>query len=107
MSKQVLCKTFTGASPFEAINAAQAWCQANGLSVGQSCATGPSGLLFGQWDWIAKWRNLTSKERRELHGRIEGDQRHGPVRVVLEAASVQRFRPQLLQILKSEGAAIE
>lgn len=50
---------------FQAMYAAEAWCAAHGISVGQSCATGPTGLLFGKYDWIAKWRNLTAQERAE------------------------------------------
>lgn len=75
---------------FAALHAAEAWCKTHGISVGQSCATGPTGLLFGKWDWIAKWRNLTPKERKELHGVITGDMRNGPVTITLEDEAARK-----------------
>lgn len=81
---------------FQAMHAAEAWCKDNGISVGQSCAIGPSGLLFGNYDWIAKWRNLTQKERRELHGTMSGDFREGPVVVFLKDSAVMAHQPGLL-----------
>lgn len=82
---------------FAAYHAAEAWCSRNGISVGQSCATGPSGLLFGHWDWIAKWRNLTKQECQELHGTMGGDFREGPVIIDLKDSAVQAHKPELLQ----------
>lgn len=64
------------------------WCRENGISVGQSSATGPTGLLFGKYDWIAKWRNLTPKERGDLHGTMDGNFREGPVVIDLKDAAV-------------------
>ncbi len=75
--------------------AAEAWCRENGISVGQSCATGPTGLLFGQYDWIAKWRNLTAGEKRALHGTMSGDMREGPVVFVLKDEAVLTHNPGL------------
>lgn len=80
---------FNQAGTFQALRAAESWCRDHGISVGQSCATGPTGLLFGKYDWIAKWRNLTAKERAELHGTITGDFREGPVVVSLKGNAVQ------------------
>ncbi len=80
---------FNKQGTFEAYRAAQAWCKANGISVGQSSATGPSGLLFGEYDWIAKWRNLSPEERSELHGTMDGNFREGPVVIDLKDAAVQ------------------
>ena len=51
---------FNQEGTFQAMYAAEAWCREKGISFGQSCATGPTGLLFGQYEWIAKWRNLTT-----------------------------------------------
>ena len=73
---------------WQAKEAAEAWCQANGISVGQSSADGPSGLLFGDYDWIAKWRNLTPQERDDLHGTMDGNFREGPVIVNLKDSAV-------------------
>lgn len=75
---------FNQKGTFNALYAAQDWCRENGISFGQSCCTGPTGLLFGEWDWIAKWRNLTPKERSELHGTMSGEFREGPVIIDLD-----------------------
>ena len=81
---------------FQSLYAAEAWCLENGVSVGQSCATGPTGLLFGKYTWIAKWHNLTAKERSELHGTMSGDFREGPVIVALKDNAVMAHQPALL-----------
>jgi len=73
---------------WQAKEAAEAWCRENGISVGQSSADGPSGLLFGEYDWIAKWRNMTPKEQADLHGTMDGDFREGPVIVTLKDSAV-------------------
>ena len=86
---------FNQAGSFEAMYAAEAWCRENGISVGQSSATGPTGLLFGPYDWIAKWRNLTAGEKRELHGTMSGDMREGPVVFVLKDEAVLTHNPGL------------
>ena len=83
---------FNQTGTFQAMYAAEAWCRENGISVGQSCATGPTGLLFGKFDWIAKWRNLAPKERAELHGTMSGDFREGPVVISLKDDAVQAHR---------------
>lgn len=73
---------------WQAKEAAEAWCREQGISVGQSSADGPSGLLFGDYDWIAKWRNLTKQERADLHGTMDGDFREGPVIITLKDSAV-------------------
>lgn len=80
---------FNQSGTFQALYAAEAWCRENGISFGQSCATGPTGLLFGKFDWIAKWRNLSPNERINLHGTMSGDFREGPVVIVLKDDAVQ------------------
>lgn len=88
---------FNQAGTFQAMYAAEAWCRENGISVGQSCATGPTGLLFGRYDWIAKWRNLTARERKDLHGTMSGDMRDGPVVIVLKDEAVRTHCPGLIK----------
>lgn len=87
---------FNQQGTFTAMYAAEAWCREKGISVGQSCATGPTGLLFGKYDWIAKWRNLSPKERADLHGTMSGDFREGPVVVELKDDAVQAHSPGLM-----------
>lgn len=79
---------FNQKGTFQALYAAEAWCREHGISVGQSSATGPTGLLFGEYDWIAKWRNLTPQERDEIHGTMDGDFREGPVVINLKDSAV-------------------
>lgn len=87
---------FNQAGTFKAMRAAEAWCHENGISVGQSSATGPRGLLFGKYDWIAKWRNLSVRERNELHGTMTGDMRNGPVVIVLKQDALLAHCPGLI-----------
>lgn len=54
------------------------------------------GLLYGDWA-IAKWRNLSPAERKQLDGRMEGDFRHGPVTI--------RINPKRMSLAPQEKAA--
>lgn len=83
-SRGDLVKFFSGHAPFEALNAAHWWCRQHNLSYGAHERGEPEGLLFGSWS-IAKWRNLTTRQRMALHGEINGG-REGPVYVVIYAA---------------------
>lgn len=80
---------FNQKGTFQALYAAQDWCREHGISFGQSSCAGPTGLLFGAYDWIAKWRNLTPKERADLHGTMEGDFREGPVIILLKDEAIE------------------
>jgi hypothetical protein len=79
---------FNKPGTFQALYEARAWCQENGISVGQSSAMGPTGLLFGKFGWIAKWGNLAPQERSDLHGTMSGEFREGPVVIVLRDDAV-------------------
>lgn len=74
---------------FPNLNAAMQWCDDNGYSYGSLCNAMPIGILKGDF-LIAKWRNLTEKERDELDGQItlsaDGDWRNGPVVITLKKA---------------------
>lgn len=73
---------FKGRETFSAYNKAEQWCRDNGYSVAPMCCPLPTGLVKGDV-YIAKYRNLTARERRELHGTITGNFREGPVVVTL------------------------
>lgn len=81
-------KTFADEGDFEAITAARAWLHERGYSVGTMCGDLPMAIMKGDY-LIAKWRNLTPKERSMVDGRIEGDKRAGPVVVHLREAPAQ------------------
>lgn len=69
---------FKGGGTFEAMYAAQRYLTANGYSYGSSCYPQPTAIMKGQYH-IAKWKNLTEKERSQVDGTMTGDMREGPV----------------------------
>ena len=80
----MITKAFNQVGDFVACNAAEEWCKENGISVGRMQGPAPRGLLRGDFD-IAKWRNLSRSEIEQLHGRMTGDMRNGPVVVSINA----------------------
>lgn len=77
MSRKIT-KTFTGGD-FTAYDAATGWCREHGISCGSMSSPFPTGLMWGKV-LIAKWKNLTAKERAQVHGTISaGSFREGPV----------------------------
>lgn len=55
--------------PFTATNAAEAWLEDRGYSVGSMCVGSPRGILKGDF-LISKWRGLSSKQILELDGML-------------------------------------
>lgn len=79
-------KIFDVQGDFASYNAAEDWCRENGVSFGSMCSPSPTGLMWGEIV-IAKWRNLTTKEIRQLHGTLEpmdGNYRSGRVLLKLK-----------------------
>ena len=75
---------FDQVGDFCAVNNARDWLKNNGYSYGSMCMDMPIGILKGNWT-IAKWRNLTAKERNQLDGQITSkDFRAGPVTIFLK-----------------------
>lgn len=75
---------FNQTGNFSAVNAARDWLRDHGYSYGSMCGDMPIGILKGDW-CIAKWRNLTPKERNQLDGKlISSDFRNGPVVIKLK-----------------------
>ena len=75
---------FNDEGDFQAYYEALDWLDQKGISYGPSCAMSPIALLFGDHS-IAKWRNLTSAERAEVHGTMTGNFRHGPVTISIKS----------------------
>lgn len=69
---------------FPNLNAAMQWCDENGYSYAPLCRDMPIGIMKGEWS-IAKWKNLTEKEREEVDGRIttNTDWSAGPVFITM------------------------
>lgn len=53
-----------------------------GFSLGRMQRDNPRGVMVGDWD-IPKWRNLSGKEKGELHGQYKRWGRGGHVIVTL------------------------
>lgn len=73
-----MIKTFHEQGDFAACAAADQWLYDNGYSVGSPQRGAPRGIMRGD-ALIAKWRNLTPRERATLDGQMTGDMRSGPV----------------------------
>ncbi len=67
---------------FVAIRAAEQWCRDNGYSYGSMQRDDPIGLMKGDYS-IAKWRNLSANEIKQLDGTITGDKRNGAVKITI------------------------
>lgn len=76
--------TFADVGDFEAVRAAERWCDENGYSVGRMQGPDPRGLMRGDYE-ISKWRNLSGQQRAELDGQMAGDMRNGPVTIRVKA----------------------
>lgn len=81
--------TFNNSGTFAAYHAACAWLKENGFSYGSMSGFLPTAIKRGDWA-IAKWKNLTAQERRDIDGTIEGDFREGPVVVKLSEAATKK-----------------
>lgn len=87
MADDTLVVHFDQTGTFAAMHAAEQWCREHGVSYGPSERGSPRGLLVGDYA-IAKWRNLTPKERSQCHGTITGDGREGPLVLRLSRAAL-------------------
>ena len=75
---------FNNAGVFNALYAAQAFCLRSGYSYGSLCGHEPVALMKGEDVLIAKWKNLTGKERAFVDGLMTSTNfREGPVTVKL------------------------
>lgn len=77
---------FFGLDNREARTKAEAALKAAGFSVGSRQRGAPSGILLGDYR-IAKWRNLSTDEREQLHGKMMADEM--PVIVYFPAQPVE------------------
>jgi hypothetical protein len=68
---------------FEACREAEEWCEERGISVGAVERGQPRGLIVEPC-YLGKWSKLSGPERRQLHGTMTGDMRHGPVTIELK-----------------------
>lgn len=82
---------FKDQGDFAASHAAVDWLHARGFSVGSMQAGSPRGIWHGDC-YISKWRGLSAQDKRDMHARMEGDDRNGPVRITLLAAASAEAR---------------
>jgi hypothetical protein len=85
-----LVKTFNGGD-FSACAAAERALERAGFSLGRMQRGDPRGILFGDYD-IAKWRNLSARDREELHGVMTGSMRDGPVELTIYERAPQEAK---------------
>jgi hypothetical protein len=71
---------------FATYHKAEAILKAEGFITGSMCAPEPTGFApADQYNYIAKWYNISAPERKQLHGVIQragGDFRNGPIEIV-------------------------
>jgi hypothetical protein len=75
-----MIRSFDQQGDFSACAAATQWLHEGGYSVGIMQGPAPRGIMRGDV-LIAKWRNLSPRERATLDGQMTGDMRNGPVTV--------------------------
>lgn len=73
-------KEFAESGDFAAYYAAEKWLLENGYSSGSMQRDDPIGIMKGAYS-ISKWRNLSTADKKALHGIMTGDKRNGPVMV--------------------------
>lgn len=87
-----LVKTFSQSGDFEAMSAAEQFLAVAGFSCGTTQRGDPRGIMFGDFD-IQKWRNLSNRDRNDLHGHMTGNMREGPVKIeIFERAPAEAKR---------------
>lgn len=80
---------FKDQGDFAATYAAEDWLRARGFSVGSMQRSASRAIWHGNC-YVSKWRGLSAKDIREMHARMDGDGRNGPVRItLLPAASAE------------------
>jgi hypothetical protein len=85
-------KTFTAIGSFVATYQAEEFLKERGFSIGQMESNAPRAIRFGDCT-IAKWRNLSTRDKAAMHGAITGDVRNGPVTIdLLESAPAAAFK---------------
>ena len=71
---------------FSTYHKAEAILKAEGFITGSMCSPEPTGFAPAeQYEYIAKWYNISPAERKALHGVIQragGDFRNGPLEIV-------------------------
>jgi hypothetical protein len=82
---------FKNEGDFQASHAACDWLRKRGFSVGSMKGDEPRAIWHGDC-YISKWRGLNPWEKREMHARMEGDARNGPVRIILLPAATDAAR---------------
>lgn len=82
---------FKNEGDFAATHAAIDWLRERGFSVGSMQADEPRAIWHGDC-YISKWRGLSAQDKREMHAVMEGDGRHGPIRIKLLPAANEEAR---------------
>lgn len=100
---------FKDEGTFQAGYAAEKWLRDRGFSVGSSQAAAPRAIWHGDC-YISKWRGLSAADKRDMHARMDGDMRNGPVSITLLPSASPEAREAFALtdaeiVSGSEGAA--
>jgi hypothetical protein len=95
---------FNDKGDFAASHAAVDWLDKHGFSVGSMQAGSPRAIWYGDC-YISKWRGLSAQDKRDMHARLEGDDRNGPVRITLLASASAEARAAFERGLSTRAAA--
>jgi hypothetical protein len=97
----------TGVDDFSALDAAREYLRNRGFSVAPLCGPEPVGFMYGDYS-IAKWHNLSSSDKRGLHGVLRGvggSPRGNPVCITLDDDSPAEAKEAFDMDLLNQGAA--
>ena len=86
MKKIKLTKSFKEEGTFQSMYAAQKWVKEQGYTYGSNSAIEPTAIMQGDYysyNLPHKMKNFTAKEKRSVHGIMQGDIREGPVTVII------------------------
>jgi hypothetical protein len=84
LGKKIIEKhDFNVEGTFQSFYSASSWAKENGYEIGSMDGHNPIALMKG-YDYVAKWHNISNKERQMVHGVMISDYfREKPVRILI------------------------
>lgn len=76
-------KSFQVPGTFESLYAAQRYVLEMGYDYGSTCAHEPTAIMKESYDLPQKWKNFSAEEKKSVDGVMIGDNREGPVTVLI------------------------
>ena len=97
---------FNDKGDFAASHAAVDWLRDLGFSIGSMQAGSPRAIWHGDC-YISKWRGLSAQDKCEMHARMEGNDRNGPLRITLLAAASPEARAAFERGVSQRAAQLD